>query len=341
MKKFLALTLVLCLLFTFVGCGKTHTVRDFDTNIPPTTESTVQTQPNEPETLPTEPPESAITPILYKVSDDSGHVVWLFGSIHVGYDHFYPLPEYVMQAYQTADALAVECDVVAFDKDLGAQMNALRGMVYTDGTKISNHIPEELYTEAVAALTDAGMYMATLDMYKPVLWSSFLDSALVEVCGADSNLGIDMYFLNDAHETGKEILEVESAQFQYDMLSGFSPKLQELLLEGSVYGYQNQEEYRQQMEELLDAWASGDETRIATLIHEEMEPESEEERLLYEEYSYAMSESRNLAMIDWAEEALASGDTVFIVVGAAHVVGPGAMAELLTQRGYTVEAVRP
>lgn len=342
MKRIFTLLLALCLALSLAGCGESAPVRDFDRNTTPMTEAGVpDTQPALQNTQPAPPVESTITPLLYKVSDGEGHVLWLFGSIHVGLDSFYPLPGYVTQAYEAADALAVECDVVAFSKDMGAQINALRGMVYTDGTKISDHIPQELYTKSVDALKDAGVYVSALDMYKPILWSNFLDSALVEVCGADADLGIDMHFLNDAHKTGKEVLEVESAQFQYDMLAGFSPELQEVLLEGSLYGYENQEEYRQEMTDLLDAWASGDEAWIAELIQEDMESASEEERLLYEEYRYAMSESRNLSMADWAEETLASGKTVFMVVGAAHVVGPGALADLLAQRGYTVEAVRP
>jgi uncharacterized protein YbaP (TraB family) len=52
-----------------------------------------------------------------------------------------------------------------------------------------------------------------------------------------------------------------------------------------------------------------------------------------------MVTQRNISMADFAEEALDSGKEVFICVGAAHVVGPGAMADLLTQRGYTVEVI--
>lgn len=62
---------------------------------------------------------------------------------------------------------------------------------------------------------------------------------------------------------------------------------------------------------------------------------------MYVEYNDAMMVQRNLAMADYAEEALASGKEVFICVGAAHVVGEGAMADLLAQRGYTVERITP
>lgn len=341
MKKFLALMLALCLLFSLAGCGKPETVRDFDKNDTPTTESTIQTQPTEPETQPSAPVESAISPILYKVTDNSGNVVWLFGSIHVGYEHFFPLPDHVIQAYESADALAVECDILAFEKDMSAQIEALRGLMYLDGTKIADHIPQALYDDAVAALTDAGVYMSALDMYKPILWGNFLDNALYDAAGTSSEFGIDMYFLNDAYQQAKPILEVESVQFQYDLLAGFSEQLQMELLESSLYSWGHQEEALQQIRELVDAWSTGDAVKLAELLTEEPEFESEEERLLYGEYNDAMLVQRNISMADWAEEALASGDSVFICVGAAHVVGPGAMAELLTQRGYTVEAVGP
>jgi uncharacterized protein YbaP (TraB family) len=45
-------------------------------------------------------------------------------------------------------------------------------------------------------------------------------------------------------------------------------------------------------------------------------------------------------MTEYAEEALKSGKEIFICVGAAHVVGEGAMAEQLRDLGYTVEIVR-
>ena len=229
----------------------------------------------------------------------------------------------------------------AYEARLRVQMAALEGMLYHDGTKISDHIPEALYTQAVEALRDSGSYMSALDLYKPVLWSSFIDNALYDEYGVDSELGIDMYFLNDAHGTGKEILEVESVQFQYDMLAGYSEELQILLLEGSVYSHQNPDEGREQVHSLLEAWSSGDAEALYALLSEEGDLETEEERELYAEYNDAMIVKRNISMADYAEEALASGKELFICVGAAHVVGAGAMADLLAQRGYTVERVTP
>lgn len=344
MKKLIVLLLCMVMVLGLSACGQ-NAEPAVTTVVPATT--TAATEPSVPETtvpvtepMETEPAESVITPLLYKVTDSEGHVAWLFGSIHVGEDYFYPLPSYVLDAYESADALAVEFDIVSFETDLSAQMDALQPMVYGDGTTITDHISQELYSEAKALLKKLGIYNSALDYYCPSLWSSFIDSALYEQLGVDTTLGIDLHLLNRAHKEGKTILDVESAAFQYGMLADFSEELQTMLLEASVENAGKPEESKEDLHQLVDAWASGDEALITSLLNSEESFESAEEEALYAEYQEAMITSRNLSMTDFAEDALKSGQQVFICVGAAHIVGEGAMAELLAQRGYTVEIVR-
>lgn len=340
MKRLLALVLALLLLS---GCSAPTRVREFGSQRPnkpsasPTETIPVATLPPETEPVQT----SSITPAFYKVTDGEGHRVWLMGSIHVGLPSFYPLPTYITEAYKNADALAVECDVVAFSSNLSQQLQALQGMMYSDGSTIKDHISQELYDYAVEILKEQRQYSSALDVYTPNVWSSAIDNYLTAQMGFDSELGIDMYFLNDAYDTGKEILEIESVEFQYNMLGGFPEQLQVLMLEGSVYNYENPDEAKEQLQALVDAWALGDPEGLYALLSEEGEFESEEERELYALYNDEMIVKRNRNMADYAEEALASGKEVFICVGAAHVVGIGAMADLLQQRGYTVELIRP
>ena len=93
------------------------------------------------------------------------------------------------------------------------------------------------------------------------------------------------------------------------------------------------------MQKLVDLWAGGDEEAFAAYLAEEDGFETEEDAKLSSEYNKVMITDRNIGMADFAEDALRSGDEVFICVGAAHIVGEGAMAQLLAQRGYTVELV--
>lgn len=358
MKRFLAWLLALVMCFTMVACqkkttkkkstktknkeqtsqstdssdqtGSTDTTGDNDG-----TQSTQNTKPGN-----TDAPQSYPKgPILYRVTDKKGNVTWLFGSIHVGREDYYPLPDYVMNAFNGADSLAVELDIIAFEKDTSAQVQALSQLVYRDGTTIKDHIPQALYDKAVGILKENNSYMGALDYYCPVFWSSMVESLMAEDLGADANLGIDRYLINQAYETDKEILEVESAELQYRMLANFSDKVQYMILASSVASYEDPEVAAAELKAMMDLWVSGDEEAFGEYVTAVDPTMTQEEKQAYECYNDVMVTGRNIAMADYAESALASGKEVFICVGAAHVIGDGGMADLLTQRGYTVERV--
>ena len=146
MKRLLAWLLALVMCFILTACGPGTS----DESVPPTEIHEQETE------TPTVSQSSTVTPLLYRVTDDSGNTIWLFGSIHVGRENYYPLPDYVLDAFESADALAVEADIVAFEKDLGLQMTALSHLVYRDGSTIKDHISLELYEKAVEILKACG-----------------------------------------------------------------------------------------------------------------------------------------------------------------------------------------
>lgn len=348
LRKLLCLFMALSLVFCLFGCSRLFEkgikATEPEALVDATRENSATEAPLETEApQETEPPktESSVRPLLYKVTDDKGNTLWLFGSIHVGYDSFYPLPQYVYDAFDQSDAAAFEIDMRAFEKDMNAQIEALSQLVYLDGTTIKDHIDPELYTKAVEILTEYDYYNRAYDAYCPAMWESLFSQIMVEESQLDSNLGVDYHLLDRAYENGKQIQEVESALFQYGMMADFSPQLQEFLLESSVAYFDDLDTATAELEELVHLWCSGDEKAFADyLAAEDDDIEDPTERALYEEYNKAMVVDRNLSMTDFAEDALASGEEVFICVGAAHIVGDGAMAQLLAERGYTVTLVK-
>lgn len=283
---------------------------------------------------------STVTPLLYKVTDDNGNVAWLFGSIHVGMESYYPLPQYVIDAYNSSDALAVEVDIVAMERNIIGQLFYLRNLIYTDGSKISEHLPEDTYNRAVEILQENGIYNAAMDGYIPSFWWSAIETISYEKIDAKAELGVDRHLLELAKEQKKEIREVESADFQYAMMGDFSEDLQIMLLESAIAGYDDLETLKADGDMMMQLWAEGDEQAFGAYLTEEMEFTSEEEARLYEEYNTKLLVDRNKTMAEYAIDALESGDEVFICVGAAHIVGPGAVADILRNAGYTVEVIR-
>lgn len=355
-KKLLSVLLIISMIFSLSGCGLISSlIRNADEILDELTSALEQEIENDfsddslTDMSPLESIESddesknqSSTPLLYKVTDNKGNIIWLFGSIHVGEDYFYPLPDYVLDAFNKADSLAVEFDIVAYEKNLKAQMQSLKAFVYTDGTKISDHLPNDIYNNAKTILKEQKMYNSSMDYYNVAMWSSLIDNAIYEKIGVNYKLGVDRHLINLAYDKDKTVLDIESADFQYNMLSGFSEKLQLMLLESSIESYNNEVDIKMQLDGMMQVWAKGDEEKLSQMVAEDLTDEefTEEESKLLEEYNTKMITNRNRNMTEWAKNALKNGKKVFICVGAAHIVGEGAIADELEKAGYTVEIIK-
>ena len=339
-KKWLALLLALVLLLCATACDSTSNNRDRDNdNDDNVIADTIPSDNEQPDlSVPSIFEQNGNGPLLYRVIDDDGDIVWLFGSIHVGYEDFYPLPDYVTDALKGSDGLAVEFDIVNFESDYLAQTNALTKLVYLDGTTIRDHLSEEVYEQAVDAMEDLGIYMSVYDMYMPVLWSSLIDSSLIDEKA--TALGVDRHLIEAAYDLDLPVIDVESADLQYGMMASYSDDLQELLLKSSLDGCADADAYNQEVKDLMDMWAEGDAAALRKYLSSEGEDLSSEEQPLYEEYNTKMRTERDDNMTDFVLDALDDGEELFVCVGAAHVIGVNGIVDQLQAQGYTVEVVK-
>ena len=332
MKRLIAIVLAICLCFVFSACEEKKASISSTSSVESVQSSPIGETPA-PET------QAGSTPLLYRAEHTSGGVVWLFGSIHVGLKEMYPLPKYVISAYYESEKLAVECDITA-EEDMSQAYSMLKAFACPNGTTIEDHISPEVYEKAKQALEELGFYNEYLDYYKPILWQNFIEVSMYDTFGYDSDLGIDRHLLELAAKDKKEIAEIESAEFQYNMLSDFSLELQALLLEETVEDYFEPDDAKKDMDELFSLWREGNEQEFSKLLNEEDLSELNADEIeLLEEYDKAMLTDRNIGMADYAEEELTNGKKTFICVGAAHIVGEGAVVDLLRERGYTVELI--
>ena len=322
MKRFFAVVIALFLILSLISCERTKKnaeTEKADTSAPEKTESNID-------------------PLFWEVTDENGNKMYLFGTVHVADDGVYPLPEKIENAFENSDALAVEFDVVAYQKDLSAQMKDMALLVYADGSQVKDHLPEELYDECVKILKDEKQYSSVYNSYIPAIWASLIDGITMEKLGMDSSLGLDIHFINEANDAGKEIIDVESSELQYRLLAGFSEPLQEMMLQESIEELENIEDTEKEFEKLIDAWKTGDPITLEKLLTTEDTGEFDEDELeIYEEYTSKMLTDRNVGMADFCEETLKSGKTVFMCVGCAHFLGEDGVVSLLTERGYSVE----
>jgi uncharacterized protein YbaP (TraB family) len=155
-----------------------------------------------------------------------------------------------------------------------------------------------------------------------------LESVELMKSGYDPNYGIDKYFLSKA-EGRKKISELESLDYQINLLAGLNDEEQELFL---LYTLNELKILVQEVDKLVDAWKSGAVEKMESTITKSLA----EDRRFYTIYDKLIYK-RNRNMAQKIDGYLKTNNTYFVVVGAAHLVGDRGIIQLLMDKGYSVE----
>lgn len=342
MKRFLSLLLVFILTFSFfAGCNNDDTetrtrkwtmanTTTTTTTKPITTTTTVQAPPDE--------NTDDISPMLWRVTGKNGETMYLFGTIHVGDERNKSVMNLIAPTFESCDALAVEFDIVAYESDMDTMLKDYQQYIYSDGTTIKNHLPDDLYSRSVALLKEANLYSSSLEYYNVAMWAQFVDQAALELYSdLVSDYGMDNMLIDKAYDDGMEVLSVESGSFQMALINSFSDELNILMIESTL---ENVALYGIELNILYSTWLSGDFNKLSALLNDDDTTGLTDEQIdLINDYNYKLMDERNIGMGDKAIQYLESGKTVFFAVGAAHMTGETGLVNRLTEEGYTVERI--
>lgn len=275
------------------------------------------------------------TPAMWKVVK-ADKIMYLFGSIHATDDGAENLPDYVMNAFNECDSLAVEIDINSMMNDFSSIYNMMSSIVYSDGTTIKDHISEETYNSAVKLLSENNMYMSYYDKFKPMMWISLLENIIYSQASIDVNNSMETIMLKKAKDADKEVLEVESMEIQILAFDAISDDLADYMIK-SYTEDGAAEELKKSMEELYDAWKKGEDLGSDSDSDSDGIPKELVDD--YEAYNKAMLTDRNIGMADKAEQYMNDGKKTFFMVGAAHMYDDDGIVSILKERGYKVERV--
>lgn len=289
---------------------------------------------------------SDITPAMWEVTSDNGGRLVMMGSMHALKEECYPLPERISGALESADALAVECDIIEGSADPGLMTQEVQKMYYPLDETISDHISAEVLESVRGFAKAIGFDLSLYERCKPWVWLTLIEMQVINKLGLSSDLGIDKKLLEEAKETGKEIIELESTSFQMDLLTSYSDEICELLMQ--PYTPDTVDEFCDDYADTYEAWKNGDfeffqqnysrAGQLKALEDAGIGPDSEEYRLM-SDYIDSMQTDRNSGMAEKAARLLEEGRSVFLVVGEAHFCGEEGILSLLEARGYKVKQI--
>jgi hypothetical protein len=267
--------------------------------------------------------------MAWEISYFDDKKVYLLGSIHAGTPEMFPLPKEIMTAFLTSGELAVEANQDAeIESDL--LQNEMKKANYKEGT-LQDSIPVDLYKKLLARMEYLGLNPIHYERTKPWYLAMILQSKQVEKTGLQLQYGIDHFFIKEALKTGKPIIEVEGVLQQLQLLSNLPDSTQNLFLNYTLMEF---ETYKEEAKELAKIWQEGNTKKLEEIIlrtyleYENMQP-----------LFYTLIVERNYSMAKTIETYIHSGKTIFVVVGAAHIVGNDGILQILRRKGYFIKRI--
>ena len=261
---------------------------------------------------------------LWKIEGKKA-TVYLLGSVHILRKENYPLAAPLNAAFDQAKVVVFESDLEALELP-AIQMKLLSKSALPAGETLRDQLSPKLYQEVAAQLKETGLPVEAVEKLKPGLVAMTIALVEMQKLGLDEKLGVDRHFHERARKAGKEIIGLETPEFQVDLLTGFSKQEGEAILKSTLKDIRT---LKEQLGQMLKAWQTGDMKTVADLLNEAMEEEHPElyKRLVVE---------RNKRWVPKIEE-LARGDKdAIVIVGTGHLAGKQSVIELLEKNGLKV-----
>lgn len=252
--------------------------------------------------------------------------IYLLGSIHLLKQDIYPLSRIIESSFDKSDFLAVEANIGDISRIDMSQV--LKKAIYQGGDSLENHISRDTLAVVQKGAERLGLPLGHIKMQKPWFLAMIMESMELMKAGYNPEYGIDKHFLAKA-QGRKKILELESFDYQIDLLSGFSDTEQELFL---LFALKDLDTLTREVDKLVGAWKSGNVRDMENFVTKSIVDESR----FYPIYEKLII-VRNRNMTARIENYLQSKGTYFVVVGAAHLVGNNGIIQLLKNKGYFIE----
>jgi uncharacterized protein YbaP (TraB family) len=276
------------------------------------------------EDQPAEPPVHA-TPALWTVHGPQG-TAYLLGSVHA-------LPKNVEWQTPAIEAAVKRANAFVFEIPMSSESRAHAGLLLSanvllpPSVSLPSYFDAEMRSEFRAAVEHTQIDPEGLVVLRPWYAAKELEDAMSGKLTAHAEEGVDNKIYAMAEARGiHDVRAFETPEFQVHALKGNANTKNELALL-RVAMKKAATKPMVPARKLLEAWAAGDPTALAAVIAASQAPEERK----------VILDDRNRNWIPKIEKMLKERRTFFITVGAAHLVGPNGVPNLLRRAGYKVD----
>lgn len=278
-----------------------------------------------------------VHPPYYRIEGRGGATLLIMGTIHLGPSDGWRFSPDLLRGLKESDSFFLEIDLRDVTEEKVSTVLANRVILPTSVTIEEVVSPEtaKLLEEHDPLLTQLGLPEGARRRFKP--W--FLAVKIVEAASAQSGY-------SGAHSAESVILAgrgdrplvgLETFDGQLAMFDALSPRHQDLMLNDTLNRLERTVE---DIEDLLRAWGRNDEETLEQIAYQGMDDLPE----LQGFYDILFGErNRNWVrqLSPFLNDPERAGETIFVAVGALHLVGSESVIRLLEAAGFRAEALHP
>lgn len=265
------------------------------------------------------PAAKDINPAMWIVRDKDT-TIYLFGTVHVLRPGLNWLKGDIKTAFDASDELVIEVQEPADPAAMQATVNQLASN--PQGVTLRSLLTPPVLTKYEKTLGTLNIPPVALDQYEPWFASVTLTTLPLMMQGYDLNSGAEKVLMSAAKAQNKPVGQLETVEQQLGIFDSLSTEEQVAFLDVTLDAVP---EVTTQIDALVDALGKGDQATLDKLMNEGMES--------YPGLYDALLTNRNANWVKWIKARMDKPGTVFMAVGAAHLVGKDSVQAQLAKEG--------
>jgi uncharacterized protein YbaP (TraB family) len=268
-------------------------------------------------------------PAMWVVRDEDT-IIYLFGTFHLLDGKTDWFNDEVRQAFDQSQELVFEIELPKDPAKMGEVMGPLmlRYAVDPKGRTISSRLTPEQNKKLTEAFASIGAPAQAFDRFEPWFVNMSLSAVAAQKLGLTGENGAEETLRRAAQGRNMTMSAVETLEGQIQMFDNMPEDQQLAQLKATL---DDMDKVDETLPRMLKVWNAGDAEGLEQAMNEGLKDQPEVRR--------ALLENRNKAWAEWIARRLERPGTVFMAVGAGHLVGPDSVQTFLKQRNIGSERV--
>ncbi len=272
------------------------------------------------------PNPAEIRPALWKLAD-ADTTIYLFGTIHVLPKDLEWRTKIFDRALAQSGTLVLE---VADLEDTAKTSNHFTQLGTSPGLPpVTERVPADRRAQLKLMIDKAGMAPDALSQYESWAVALALASSAIRDLNVSPEHGVERKLTHVFQQARKPIVGLETSAQQFGFFDALPESAQRVFLVSLI---DEQADVQTMFDEMIAAWTSGDEQKIAITFDDEL--------ALSPELVEVLLRQRNRTWSAWLAKRLETPGTVMVAVGAGHLAGKDSVQTMLAARGLKVTRVQ-